>query len=96
MDYFKVGTFNTSKYGLSWHKKEANTTPIVDGDNVSDAMQKAGMNVSCITLPVTNKASSKDLIKVTGYVKEDGLHQRLLKEFMEITMRASFDDEEAD
>lgn len=43
MDYFKVGTFNTGKYGLSWHKKEANTTPIVDGDNVSDAMQKAGM-----------------------------------------------------
>jgi hypothetical protein len=43
MDYFKVGTFNTGKYGLSWHKKEANTTPIADGDNVTDAMQKAGM-----------------------------------------------------
>jgi len=57
------------------------------------AMQKSGMNVSCITPPITNKSSSKDLIKITGYTKEDGLQERLLKEFMDITMRASFDDE---
>ena len=36
-------------------------------------MQKAGMNVSGVTPPVTNKTSSKDLIKITGYTKEDGL-----------------------
>ena len=49
-------------------------------------MQKAGMNVSGITPPVTNKTSSKDLIKITGYTKEDGLQQRLLKQFQQITM----------
>jgi hypothetical protein len=55
-------------------------------------MQKAGMNVSCITPPVTNKTSSKDLIKITGYTKEDGLQQRLLNQFRQITM-PSMDDE---
>ena len=50
-------------------------------------MQKAGMNVSCLTPPVTNKNSSKEVIKVTGYTKEDGLHERLLNEYKEITRR---------
>ncbi len=47
-------------------------------------MQKAGMNVSCMTPPVTNKTSSRDLIKITGYTKEDGLHERLLSQYAEI------------
>ena len=55
-------------------------------------MQKAGMNVSGITPPVTNKTSSKDLIKITGYTKEDGLQQRLSKQFQQITM-PPMDDE---
>jgi hypothetical protein len=59
--------------------------------NKVHAMQKAGMNVSCITPPVTNKTSSKDLIKVTGYTKEDGLYQRLLKQHMEINIRDAGD-----
>lgn len=54
--------------------------------NKTYAMQKAGMNVSCSTPPVTNKNSSKDTIKVIGYTKEEGLHARLTKQFMEITM----------
>ena len=45
------------------------------------------MNVSCLTPPVTNKNSSKEVIKVTGYTKEDGLHERLLNEYKEITRR---------
>ena len=56
--------------------------------NSTHAMQKAGMNVSCITPPVTNKNASKDVIKIAGYTKEDGLHERLLKQFREITMRS--------
>ena len=48
-------------------------------------MQKAGMNVSGITPPVTNKTSSKDLIKITGYTKEDGLQQRLANQFRQLT-----------
>jgi len=55
--------------------------------NQTYAMQKAGMNVSCIIPPVTNKSSSKDLIKIIGYTKEDGLYKRLLNQYKEITMR---------
>ncbi len=53
--------------------------------NKTYAMQKAGMSVSCTTPPVTNKTSSKELIKITGYVREDGLYERLLNQHMEIT-----------
>jgi hypothetical protein len=53
------------------------------------AMQKAGMNVSCTTPPVTNKTSSKDVIKIIGYTKEDGLYQRLENQYREITMRSA-------
>ena len=59
--------------------------------NSTHAMQKAGMSVSCLTPPVTNKTSSKDVIKITGYTREEGLHERLLKQFREITMK-SMDD----
>ena len=57
--------------------------------NKTYAMQKAGMNVSGMTPPVTNKTSSKDMVKITGYIKEDGLYDRLLKEYTEITIRSS-------
>ncbi len=50
-------------------------------------MQKAGMNVSCLTPPVTNKMSSKGAIKVSGYTLEVGLHERLLKEYRDLTRR---------
>jgi hypothetical protein len=55
------------------------------------SMQKAGMNVSSVTPPVSNKASSKDLVKITGYTKEDGLNERLEKEYREITKRSSLE-----
>lgn len=55
------------------------------------SMKKAGMNVSSMTPPVTNKTSSKDFIKITGYTKEDGLNERLEKEYRDITMRSSLD-----
>lgn len=55
------------------------------------SMQKAGMNVSSVTPPVSNKASSKDLVKITGYTKEEGLNARLEKEYREITMKSSLD-----
>ncbi len=52
--------------------------------NKTHAMQKAGMNVSCMTPPVTNKTSSKEIIKITGYTKEEGLYERLLSQYSEI------------
>lgn len=61
--------------------------------NKTVAMQRVGMNVSCNTPPVTNKTSSKDLVQLTGYTKEDGLLDRLTKEFAAITLKSSFEDE---
>jgi hypothetical protein len=57
--------------------------------NKTYAMQRAGMNVSCMTPPVTNKSSSKDLIKFVGYSKEDGLYERLLQEHRNIVKQRS-------
>ena len=39
--------------------------------NKTVALQRAGMNVSCATPPVTNKTSSKELIKITGYTQNN-------------------------
>lgn len=52
------------------------------------AMQKAGMKISGITPPVTNKSSNRSAIKITGYSIEDGLFNRLTKEFNEINLRS--------
>lgn len=62
--------------------------------NKTYAMQKLGMNVSGMTLPITNRNSSKALVKITGYVPEDGLYERLLKEYTGLLKPAFFDDEE--
>jgi hypothetical protein len=57
--------------------------------NKTYAMQKANMNVSCMAPPVTNKSSSKELIKIIGYAKEDGLLDRLSKQYSEIILRSA-------
>lgn len=54
--------------------------------NTVHGMQRAGMNVSYVTPPVTNKNSSRDTVTVAGYTKEEGLHDRLMKTYREITM----------
>jgi len=60
--------------------------------NKTYAMQRAGMNVSCMTPPVTNKTSSKKLVTVTGYKHEDGLYERLLDEYRKRTRVIPDDD----
>ncbi|HYC86164.1 MAG TPA: hypothetical protein VEB86_13120 [Chryseosolibacter sp.] len=62
--------------------REKNTNPFT---NEVYGMQRAGMVVSCVTPPVTNKNSSKDLIKFTGYTKEEGLYLRLQNKYRELT-----------
>jgi hypothetical protein len=52
--------------------------------NRTHAMQRAGMNVSCMTPPVTNKTATKDSIKIAGYTSETGLYDRLTKQYSEI------------
>lgn len=61
-----------------------NTNPFT---NEVYSMQRARMNVTAVTPPVTNKTSSKDLIRITGYAREEGLYDRLLNELHEITRR---------
>ena len=90
-------------YSKSWHviKDDTKKTFEVCGQSPNDngfinrviAMQRAGMNVSWVTPPVTNKTSSKDLIKFIGYTKEDGLFDRLFNEMNERS-RQSFDIED--
>lgn len=55
------------------------------------AMQRMGMNVSGVTPPVTNKESSKDLVKIIGYIKEVGLYQKLQLQYKQIVMK-SYED----
>lgn len=50
------------------------------------AMQKAGMSISGMTPPVTGKAPSKESIKISGYTYEEGLYERLEKEYMRLRM----------
>ena len=52
--------------------------------NRTVAMQRAGMNVSSMTPPVTHKNASKGAVKVPGYTLEVGLEERLLKKYSEI------------
>lgn len=64
--------------------QDSNTNFFTNGIH---GMQKAGMNVSCMTPPVTGKYSSKDVIKIIGYTKEDGLQERLLHDYSLITRK---------
>lgn len=54
--------------------------------NKSVAMQRDGMAVSSVILPVSNKHASKDSITLTGYTKEIGLYNRLLKQHQTIIL----------
>jgi hypothetical protein len=55
--------------------------------NSIHGMQRAGMNVSGMTPPVTNKTSHKNAITLSGYTSEDGLQKRLMKEYLERTRK---------
>ena len=91
-------------YTRNWHVIKDETTKtyeVVEQSSNSNgftnrtyAMQKAGMNVNGVVLPVTNKNASKESIKLVGYSKEDGLFERLLKKHQQITIeQAGFWDE---
>jgi hypothetical protein len=57
--------------------------------NKTHAMQKAGMTVSGVVLPVTNKNSSKNTVTIQGYSREEGLYQRLLEQHQAIILKDS-------
>jgi hypothetical protein len=59
--------------------------------NSIQGMQRAGMNVSGMTPPVTNKTSHKNAIAIPGYKQEDGLQKRLNAEYLR-RIRSSFEE----
>ncbi len=63
--------------------------------NLVHGMQKQGMTVTAVLLPVTNKFASKQAIQQTGYRPEEGLYDRLMKDFQQ-KVRGDFDDWESD
>lgn len=55
--------------------------------NKTIAMQRDGMTVSCLILPVSNRNASKESIKIVGYNIENGLYDKLLKVHQAIIMK---------
>ncbi len=49
--------------------------------NLVHGMQKLGMQVTPMLLPVTNQYASKDAIRYSGYTPEVGLYDRLMKDY---------------
>ena len=84
-------------YTRSWHiikNEKTRTFEVVEqADNSNGftnkayAMQRDGMDISCVILPVSNKNSSKETIKFIGYTLETGLYEKLLKEHQAIIMK---------
>jgi hypothetical protein len=68
--------------------KETNTNAFT---NKVHGMQRMGMNVSCATPPVTNHASSKELVKIQDYAREEGLYDRLSQQYQDLVMK-EFDE----
>ncbi|MBS1488126.1 MAG: hypothetical protein JST43_11120 [Bacteroidetes bacterium] len=72
---------------------EGNTNPFT---NQVYAMQRDGMNVSCVLLPVTNKNASKSTIKIINYITENGLYERLQNQHRKIVQTQSNQYEDLD
>jgi hypothetical protein len=78
-------------YTMSWKiiRDDAKRTFEVQGQesnidhfmNLVHGMQKTGMTVTAVILPVTNRQASKEAITQIGYSREEGLYDRLMKEY---------------
>jgi len=58
--------------------QEENTDPFT---NLVHGMQKLGMTVTAMVLPITNKHANPENISFAGYTREPGLYLRLMKEY---------------
>ena len=52
--------------------------------NKAIAMQRDGMNVTCVLIPASNRNANKESIKFIGYQYEPGLYDRLLIQHRDI------------
>lgn len=86
-------------YTKNWHvirDDSKRTFEVVTNDmsenaftNKTHAMQRDGLNVSYVLLPVSNTNASKAAVKISGYTKEDGLYERLAKQHRDIIQRSA-------
>lgn len=86
-------------YSRTWHVVKDETTKTFEvvtqasNDNAFTnklhAMQKAGMNVNPMIIPVTNRNANKASIKLVGYTLEEGLYERLQKQLRDRTIKHS-------
>lgn len=58
------------------------------------AMQREGLNVTPVLLPVSNRHASKEHIAFTGYTREEGLFTRLQQQHAKL-IQQKFGDWEA-
>ncbi len=85
-------------YTRSWHiirDDKKKTFEVVGQDsnsnhflNTAQAMQKEGLNITGMTMPVTGRHASKESISLTGYTREVGLHDRLMAEYRKLRSKA--------
>lgn len=61
--------------------------------NKTIAMQRDGMNVTCVLIPASNRNASKEAIQFTGYTREAGLYDRLLQQHQQIILGNIRDDD---
>lgn len=59
--------------------------------NMVHGMQRHGMLVTAVLLPVTNKFSNKQGIQQTGFRPEEGLYDRLMKDYQD-RVKGDLDD----
>lgn len=69
-----------SKKTFEVQGQESNTDHFM---NLVHGMQKTGMTVSGVLLPVTNRHASKEAIVLSGCTREEGLYNRLMKEYQQ-------------
>jgi hypothetical protein len=58
--------------------QESNTNHFL---NLVHGMQRLGMTVSAVVLPVTNRHASEESIQFTGYRRVKGLYEQLTKDY---------------
>jgi hypothetical protein len=50
-------------------------------------MQREGMYVTSVLMPITNRNASKEAIKFIGYTKEEGLFNRLDMQYQQLIQK---------
>lgn len=77
--WFVIKDENTRTFEVVMHPLSENAF-----SNKVIAMQREGLNITPVLLPVSNRHASKEHIAFTGYTREEGLWDRLVKKHAEL------------